>query len=312
MREHYNNVPERGREWRAVSKITGLRMYNNWAKSVAINKAVAGLDRPPRGPNVLDIGCGKGGDLQKWAPQRIDTYIGLDIADVSIQQARDRYREGLQKRRLRFHAEFVVKDCFSSSFEDVPQIMNIGYDTSGGDRWGPGGGFDVVSIMFVMHYAFESEQKARTMLKNVSNSLKKGGKFVGVIPNSDVLSESLEKRGKEWGNEIYRVRFPGEVPTDGIFRPPFGWKYLYWLEEAVDAPEYVIPWESLRALAEDYNLELEWRKPLNEIWDEEKDDPEFGRLAERMKVRDPGGRLKMSKDEIEGVSLYHAFIFYKV
>lgn len=291
-------------------------MYNNWAKSVAINKAAAGVRANPggmnHGANVLDIGCGKGGDLQKWAPQRIANYVGLDIADVSVEQARERYNEGLRKRRFHFHAEFAVKDCFSSPLADVPQVAQIGFDTSGGDRWGPGGGFDIVSIMFVMHYAFESEHKARMMLQNVSNSLKKGGKFVGVIPNSDVLSERLERTGKEWGNEIYRVRFPGEVPADGVFRPPFGWKYLYWLEEAVDAPEYVIPWESLRALAEDCDLELEYRKPLNEIWEEEKDDEDFGKLADRMRVRNRDGSLKMSAEEIEAASLYHAFIFYKV
>ena len=31
----------------------------------------------------------------------------------------------------------------------------------------------------------------------------------------------------EWGNEIYRVRFPGKTPADGTFRPPFGWKYNF-------------------------------------------------------------------------------------
>ena len=52
----------------------------------------------------------------------------------------------------------------------------------------------------------------------------------------------------EWGNEIYRVRFPGQTPDDGIFRPPFGWKYNYFLEEAVEeVPEYVVPWEAFRA-----------------------------------------------------------------
>ncbi|KAF2097714.1 guanine-N(7)-methyltransferase [Rhizodiscina lignyota] len=310
VREHYNNVPERGAKWRTTdSKITGLRVYNNWCKSVLINKAGHGTHRA----NVLDIGCGKGGDLQKWAPQHIANYIGLDIADVSIQQAKERYREGFNKRKLRFHADFIARDCFSGTLADVPQVASIGYDTSGGDRWAQGGGFDVVSIMFVMHYAFESEQKARTMLQNVSNSLKKGGKFIGVIPNSDVISDKVAKGSKEWGNSIYSVRFPGEVPSDGVFRPPFGWKYIYHLEEAVDAPEYVIPWESLRGLAEDYNLELEFRMPFKEIWEEEKDDREFGMLAEKMRVKDPRtGELRASKEELEAAYLYQGFIFYKV
>lgn len=142
-------------------------------------------------------------------------------------------------------------------------------------RWG-GGGFDIVVSMFSMHYAFENEQKARQMLRNVAGSLKKGGRFLGVGPNSDVLSAKVvefhqKRRAREaaakqtegeredgevedvldtpeWGNSIYRVRFPGETPEDGIFRPAFGWKYSYFMEEAVEEiPEYVVPWEAFRA-----------------------------------------------------------------
>ena len=129
-------------------------------------------------------------------------------------------------------------------------------------------------MMFCMHYAFESPEKAKLMLKNVAGSLKKGGRFIGVIPNSDKLSERVIKFNKslaekrsgsspqkgeekeegetdevaEWGNSIYRVRFPGKTPPEGVFRPPFGWKYSFFLEESVeDVPEYVVPWEAFRA-----------------------------------------------------------------
>jgi mRNA (guanine-N7-)-methyltransferase len=99
---------------------------------------------------------------------------------------------------------------------------------------------------------------------------------LGVGPNSDVISakvvefhkkrkehEATKKenaeapedgevedfpQNPEWGNSIYRVRFPGPTPEDGIFRPPFGWKYSYFMEEAVEEiPEYVVPWEAFRA-----------------------------------------------------------------
>uniref|UniRef100_A0A8H7NF55 mRNA cap guanine-N(7) methyltransferase n=1 Tax=Bionectria ochroleuca TaxID=29856 RepID=A0A8H7NF55_BIOOC len=127
-------------------------------------------------------------------------------------------------------------------------------------------GFDVVSMMFSMHYAFESETNARNMLRNVAGALKKGGRFIGCIPNSDVLGEHVRKwneehaakekaaeeakndgsdadpepaeekeegeadddeppadPGAEWGNSIYRVRFPGR---------PRGWRIPpgLWLE----------------------------------------------------------------------------------
>ncbi len=303
--QHYNSVPERGREWRSTgSQIIGLRNFNNWVKSTIIQKFSPSEDFTPGnmghgavgGPPedrilVLDVGCGKGGDLGKWekAPQPVDLYVGIDPAEVSIRQARGRYAEMAQKakgyrgRRPQpiFYAEFFAKDAFGEWLGDIPIVQKVGIDPASGPgaagaasaRWG-GGGFDVVSMMFCMHYAFESEIKARGMLRNVAGSLKKGGRFLGVIPNSDVISKKVEEFHKkkaqgetsgvmdgqesktpngqeeevlEWGNSIYTVRFPGKTPEDGIFRPPFGWKYSYSLVEAVEAPEYVVPWEAFRA-----------------------------------------------------------------
>lgn len=256
-----------------------------------------------------------------------------------------------------FQAEFIVKDCFGEWLGTVPIIKEVGIDGSVGpgaqghsQRWG-GGGFDVVTMMFCMHYAFESEEKARGMLKNVAGSLKKGGRFLGVIPNSDIIIAKVNEynaaRGKAvvndddddwdpektldttavsvsanggadangndgkaeddiltWGNSIYKVKFPGKVPEDGVFRPPFGWKYFFFLEEAVEeVPEYVVPWEAFRALAVEYDLELQFRRPFNEVWDMEKDDPTLGPLSERMNVRGrDGGPLLVSEEELEAAS----------
>lgn len=80
-------------------------------------------------------------------------------------------------------------------------------------------------------------------------------------------------------------------------------------------------------LTEDYNLELQYRKPFLDIWRDEKNDRELGPLSERMGVRDGAtGELRMSAEEQEAASeyvdriaaganrtgFYHAFCFYKV
>lgn len=390
VKQHYNMVPERGREWRQTdSKIKGLRSYNNWVKSSLIQKFIG----DERNLKILDIGCGKGGDLQKWqASRKVELYVGCDPADVSIKQAKDRYAQMQKKSRRLFHAEFFAKDCFGEWLGDIPIIKDVGIDPSVGpgnamsQRWG-GGGWDMVTMMFCMHYAFESEAKAKGMLRNVAGALKKGGRFIGCIPNSDILSAKVidhhkangtappdttaaddeddrpafasdddddwdpeksldspkpedtehangeakdtkstkkaddddqedgqvEEEGFAFGNSIYRVKFPGKTPNDGTFRPPYGWKYFYFLEEAVEAPEYVVPWEAFRALAEDYNLELQYRKPFREVWEEQKDDPELGPLSERMGVRDRRtGGLLTSEEELAAADFYHTFCFYKV
>ncbi|KAF1937796.1 mRNA cap methyltransferase [Clathrospora elynae] len=391
VKTFYNNVPERGREWRNTdSKIKGLRSFNNWVKSSIIQKFIG----DERNLKILDIGCGKGGDLGKWEKSRkVELYVGCDPADVSVQQAKDRFAQMQKKNRRLFHAEFYAKDCFGEWLGDIPIIKQVGIDQGVGpgnamsQRWG-GGGWDMVTMMFCMHYAFESEAKAKGMLRNVAGALKKGGRFIGCIPNSDVLSQKVidhhkakgtapaeasgaadddddrpafasddeddwnpeksldspkpvdtehtngekpeeavhkdkdkedqedgevEEEGFNWGNSIYNVKFSGKTPPDGTFRPPYGWKYFYTLTEAVEAPEYVVPWEAFRALAEDYNLELQYRKPFREVWEEQKDDPVLGPLSEVMKVRDRAtGRLLTSEEELDAADFYHTFCFYKV
>ncbi|CAK1355194.1 unnamed protein product [Cercospora beticola] len=441
--EHYNAVPERGREWRSTeSKIKGLRSLNNWIKSTLIQK-FSRPEIPVPDMKVIDLACGKGGDLGKWekAPQVPVLYVGCDIANVSIEQAQQRHNnprggQNGRGRRPRMQAEFYVHDTFAHSLIDVPVVRAVGFNPN----VGPGGiiqggmssgGFDVVSMMFALHYSFETEELARGMLRNVSGALKKGGRFIGVMPNSDVISSrvkgllALEKGsgrtpngastpavqngGKSsvqpaevddwdperpadasddddwdpekpsdpqpsttnnneddedwdpekpsepapaaapdpkpipaaqvngsahtpvdenapplsWGNSIYSVKFPRQqvltgkpLPKDGIFRPPFGWKYHYSLEEAVDAAEYVVPWEAFRALAEDYGLELMYRKGFREVFEDESEDRELGQLAERMGVlsRDrslPNGGLLVNAEEMDAASFYHAFCFYK-
>ncbi|EME87147.1 uncharacterized protein MYCFIDRAFT_127441 [Pseudocercospora fijiensis CIRAD86] len=435
--EHYNAVPERGREWRGTdSKIKGMRSLNNWIKSTLIQK-FSRPEIPVRDMKVLDMACGKGGDLGKWekAPQVPILYVGCDIAAISIQQAKERYSSNNSRNRYRgprMDAQFFVHDTFAHSFIDIPLIRNIGFNPN----VGPGGiiqggmatgGFDVVSMMFALHYSFETEELARGMLKNVAGALKKGGRFIGVMPNSDVITAQVkrllaaESTGKtpngtstpaqpngavsakvedddewdpekpaegsedgewdpekpsdpqsavtngaddddddwdpekpsepapasapveqqpatngeahspvdpdlpplQWGNDIYNVKFPRQqpltkkpLPRDGIFRPPFGWRYHYHLEEAVDAPEYVVPWEAFRALAEDYGLELMYRKGFREVFEDESEDHELGMLAERMKVLDrdrskPNGGLLVSPEEMDAAAFYHAFCFYK-
>lgn len=58
-------------------------------------------------------------------------------------------------------------------------------------------------------------------------------------------------------------------------------------------------------LTEDYNLELQYRKPFLDIWRDEKNDRELGPLSERMGVRDRAtGELLMSEEEQEAASEY--------
>ena len=87
-----NARPDVGVAQRQESPIIGLKSFNNWVKSVLItrfaHRPLASSPAPqPRGTRmrgrVLDMGCGKGGDLTKWAKANVAEYVGLGASPVS-------------------------------------------------------------------------------------------------------------------------------------------------------------------------------------------------------------------------------------
>lgn len=83
----YNSKTNLNREMRSKSVIMPLRNFNNWVKGVLIYKYV------PQQAAVLDISCGKGGDLFKYHHRNIRSYVGVDIARSSLVDCIQRYND---------------------------------------------------------------------------------------------------------------------------------------------------------------------------------------------------------------------------
>ncbi|WVF66975.1 hypothetical protein IAT40_001718 [Kwoniella sp. CBS 6097] len=289
---HYNARPEVGVEGREFSPIIGLKKFNNWIKSVLIGK----FAHRSQG-RVLDLGCGKGGDLNKWKQARIRLYVGIDIADTSIEQAESRY----QRMRSSFDGYFFAYDCFSKPISNIlPEQLQV-KDL-----------YDNVTMQFCMHYAFESASKARMMIENVSRYLRRGGVFMGTIPNADLLLSRLDALPEDdeelrFGNSCYYVQF-----TERKHKGIYGHQYRFFLTDAVeDVPEYVVYWENFEALALEYGLKLLYKKPFHDILQEEKETRDFGPLLGKMGVVNGQGESAMDEDQWEAANIYMAFAFEK-
>lgn len=153
-----------------------------------------------------------------------------DIAAVSVNQARQRWES---MRVNRFNARFAPLDCYEYPLSNAFDERYL--------RTPP---IDVVSMQFCMHYAFDSEKRARRMLENVSGYLRPGGAFIGTIPNAENLLDKLDDLPEdaedlEFGNDVYKIRFD-ERRHEGLY----GHKYSFFLQDAVDdVPEYVVYWD---------------------------------------------------------------------
>merc|ERR1719365_436679 len=149
--------------------------------------------------SVLDLGCGKGGDLTKWHKAKVDHVVGVDIAATSIEQCKDRFHEmkGRSKGKI-FRAEFHAVDCTKQRARDFYK--------------NPDQEFDLVSCQFAFHYCFESLPQADCMLRNASENLRKGGFFIGTTPDAHDIMARLEtgKTGNSFGNSVFSVSFNEE------------------------------------------------------------------------------------------------------
>ncbi|ORX71785.1 guanine-7 methyltransferase, isoform CRA_d [Linderina pennispora] len=281
---HYNSRRELGVQGRLHTAITGLRIFNNWVKSIIIRQNTF------RGCKVLDLGCGKGGDLRKWSFSNIGEYVGMDIAGVSVNQAHKRY---LEMKKPIFPARFYVQDCYGEPLEKTLQPPD--YQA------------DVISAQFCLHYAFESEKKARQMMHNVSSHLASGGRFIFTIPNANWLIKKLRSSSDNtFGNSVYRVEFQRREP---ITR--FGFPYSFTLDEAVeDCTEYIVHFPSLVKLAEEHGMRLVSRVPFHEFYASMVNDPNNVRLLERMGVV-TSDRPALTDDEWEAVGIYMAVTLEK-
>ncbi|KAJ2777021.1 mRNA cap guanine-N7 methyltransferase [Coemansia javaensis] len=284
---HYNTRRELGTVGRLHTPITGLRLFNNWIKSLLIRKYAS------QGCRVLDLGCGKGGDLRKWNLSRIAEYVGMDIASVSVSQAQARYRELYNPT---FTARFFAQDCYGASLlfcEPLEKTLQP-----------PDYMADVISAQFCLHYAFETEDKARQMMRNISGHLVDDGRFICTIPNANC--KKRRAAGREFGNALYQVKFFGDEITR------FGTAYSFTLDEAVeDCTEYLVHMPTFVQLAAEHGLELEDCCGLHHMYAEHRRYHDSVELLRSMRVVD-NDRPAISPDEWEAIGIYLAVVFRKV
>ena len=172
---------------------------------------------------LLDTSVGKGGDLNHWIDAGVSTCIGLDISkdglnssingacnrilnkasdidDISIAENYMMIWADTSKNIINGEAG---KDSLNKYYLDII-YGNIPFETIDngklrnmyniGNVKEPDGGFDIVSSQFSVHYYFKTEETLNTYLRNVSESLKVGGRFIGTCLNGNEVFEMLKDK----------------------------------------------------------------------------------------------------------------------
>ena len=155
---------------------SALQKFHNDAKRALLSRFVS------EDTSILDLACGRGGDIHKWHELRVRHVTGLDISGKSIEEARNRYSKTEGRAWSKY--EFLQADL------TVPWASEVQYG--------------VISCMFALHYFFKDEATARTLLRTVASNLKPGGYFIGIVPCGQQINECI-RNGAIFDNGVMRV-----------------------------------------------------------------------------------------------------------
>jgi len=303
-----------GKEGRKASRIIFLRSFNNWVKASMINKYCKKLGK---GVAVLELCCGKGGDLDKYFMNNIKLFVGSDISKESLKNAMDRLEKiKNEKYKDNFRIKCIfIKDDLSSPDNRFLEKINKNYY------------FDLVSCQFALHYHFQNEKRLNAFLTNVSSRLCEGGYFIGTIIEDNVIVKRLRNRKKiaenkylkekfTFGNEYYSVKF-SQKHFD-VKNGPFGIKYGFYLEDSIDnrdeegkikyVEEYLIVFNEFVKLCEKYDLYLVEKENFTKFYSDYVKIEQFKKLSERM-LKDLNNVNIQQQWEI--IQLYMVFAFRK-
>jgi hypothetical protein len=165
-------------------------------------------------PKLLDMSCGKGGDLQKWIRNGAHFVLGCDIAESGLIDPRDsiykRYIEQIQERggRDRVAPMVFLQADASKLYADGTAGMSPADRAMLRSLWGhpeptvpsmvrklegiASSGFHVVSFMFSLHYMFRDRAMFDGWLMNLGASLQTDGYFIGCCFDGDTIAKKLQ------------------------------------------------------------------------------------------------------------------------
>lgn len=180
-----------------------MRNFNNWIKSILIytycQKTKITKDSNARKMNVLDIGCGRGGDLMKMYHARVGYYVGIDTDYETLFSAMNgavsRYNENKKKYPDFTDMTFINADANSllNSKDQLKAIPKMSVDNKNliDKIFSKKNQFDVLNLSFCMHYLLGTKLTTNNLIDNIKNNLKVGGFIIAEFFDAEKVMELM-------------------------------------------------------------------------------------------------------------------------
>lgn len=183
-----------------------LRDFHNWVKSNLIYTYATVMNTADGKEqlDLLDYGCGVGGDIGKFLAVRLKSYVGFDLDYNGIHSGSDGAisRSQTWKKKMNvisFPMKFFVADggallnvkdqekAIGNIDEGNTNIIRQYFDNPNPKLYG------VVSCQFVVHYFFKNDQTLNNFIQNIKTFTKPSAYLIFTTFDANLVDKDLQK-----------------------------------------------------------------------------------------------------------------------
>jgi SAM-dependent methyltransferase len=182
-----------------------LRHFHNYIKSQLITIYCGPKDTKQglKALDILDYGCGKGGDIGKFLMARLKSYVGFDYDYNGIHSGSDgaisRYQTYKRKMNvISFKTDFMVADGGvllnpQSQEQSMGEVSttNIALLKQYFDPEKPKL-YDAISCQFAVHYFFKNDETLKNFMANITRLIKPSGYVVLTTFDDETVDTALQ------------------------------------------------------------------------------------------------------------------------
>ena len=264
-----------------------LDFHNLCAKK----KLICGVASDKPQGSLLDLACGKAGDLPKWVMSGLQTIVGVDVSQDNIENSMDgacvryhQYRQKqLQQHKKPISCYFLVGDSGKNIASGEASGKLPDYQNLARILWGnvskskidsvlrkihgvAKAQFDIVSVQFALHYFFVNGPTLLSFLQNVCQNTKIGGYFIGTCFDGEMVFDRLKNLRKgqsiqgylpEQDSVLWKIKKNYNLKTFNADKSSLGTSVSVYMETINQYfEEYLIHFQYLQKLMENHGFHL--------------------------------------------------------
>jgi SAM-dependent methyltransferase len=183
-----------------------MREFHNWLKSILLYTYCQPFKSTKNSKihkaSILDIGCGRGGDIQKIYHARGGEYTGIDVDYEGLFGATDSAVSRYNFLKSKFpdygRMTYIYADASLPLISDIQakKLNNMTQDNKNNiDKYFDGKKkYDILISMFAIHYLFDTNESIKNLINTINTYLNIGGYIVFTLFDATEVLKLLKDK----------------------------------------------------------------------------------------------------------------------